>query len=173
MKTTYESSCLVPHLSLDGDDSISSSSSFSLQNIEKIKGFIIKLSYIQSETVHVGLEQHLHKWDHQGEDEIDIYHLDVGGGWQAVAHIDEECGQHQHGGQVHRHCGLEEERFEEGGGVADHIEQHGRHKGGQDDGQKIAAQVHHNFNLDSGIRENLYSWSHFTWLGSSGNSCIL
>ena len=90
--------------------------------------------YLQSETVHVGVEQHLNKWDHQGEDQVDIYHLDVGGGWQAVAHIDEECGQHQHGGQVHCHRRLEEERFEEGGGVADHVEQHGGHEGGQDDG---------------------------------------
>ena len=119
---------------------------------KEIKTFIIiKLSYIQSETVHVGVEQHLHKGDHQGEDQVDIYHLDIGGGWQAVAHIDEERGQYQHGGQVHCHRGLKEERFEEGGGVADHVKQHGGHKGGQDDGQKVAAQVDHNFNLDRGI----------------------
>ena len=103
--------------------------------------------YLQSETVHVGVELHLNKWDHQGEDQVYIYHLDVGGGWQAVAHIDEECGQHQHGGQVHCHRRLEEERFEEGGGVADHVEQHSGHEGGQDDGQQVASQVHHNLNL--------------------------
>ena len=47
----------------------------------------------------------------------DVYHLDIGGGGQRLGHADEEGGQHQQRGQVHRHHRLEEERLEEVGGV--------------------------------------------------------
>ena len=43
----------------------------------------------QSQAVHVGLEQHSSKWNHQGENEVDIDHLDVGGWRQAITHLNE------------------------------------------------------------------------------------
>ena len=40
-------------------------------------------------------------------------YLDIGGGGEGVGDGDEERGEDQLGGEVHRHHGLEEERFEE------------------------------------------------------------
>ena len=53
------------------------------------------------------------------EDEPDINHLDIGGGGKRFGHADEEGGQHQQRGQVHRHHRLAEEGLEEVGGVHD------------------------------------------------------
>ena len=36
-----------------------------------------------------------------------IHHLHVGRLWQVVAHVDEHCSQHQHGGQVYSDDSLE------------------------------------------------------------------
>ena len=44
---------------------------------------------------------------------------------------DEECGGDQHDGQVHRHCRLEVERFEECGRVGDEQQEEGGEVGGQ------------------------------------------
>ena len=53
------------------------------------------------------------------KDKPDVDHLDIGGGGQRLGHADEEGGQHQRRGQVHRHHRLEEEGLEEVGGVHD------------------------------------------------------
>ena len=44
---------------------------------------------LQSEPIHVSLKQHSHKWNHQGENKVDIDHLDVRGWWQAITHLKE------------------------------------------------------------------------------------
>ena len=62
----------------------------------------------------------------------DVYHLDIGGGGQRLGHADEEGGQHQLRGQVHRHHRLEEEWLEEVGGVDDGEDEDGREVGGED-----------------------------------------
>ena len=83
------------------------------------------------------------------EDEPDINHLDIGGGRQRLGHADEECGQHQQRGQVHRHHRLEVERLEEGGGVHDEENQDRGQIGGEhfiDD-----PPVHHNLQINSSI----------------------
>ena len=49
--------------------------------------------------------------------EPDVDHLDVGGLGQAAGDADEQGGEHQEGGQVHRHRRLEEEVLEEVGRV--------------------------------------------------------
>ena len=59
----------------------------------------------------------LNKRNQLSEDEPDVDHLDIGGGGQRLGHADEEGGQHQQRGQVHRHHRLEEEGLEEVGGV--------------------------------------------------------
>ena len=51
------------------------------------------------------------------KDEPDVDHLDIGGGGQRLGHADEEGGQHQQRGQVHRHHRLKEEWFEEVGSI--------------------------------------------------------
>ena len=45
------------------------------------------INYLQSKPIHVGLKQHSPEWNHQGENEVDINHLDIGGWGQAVAHL--------------------------------------------------------------------------------------
>ena len=49
--------------------------------------FPSKQKHKQSEAVHVSLEQHSSKRNHQGENEVNIDHLDVGGWWQTVAYL--------------------------------------------------------------------------------------
>ena len=44
------------------------------------------------------------KGNQLAEDEPDVDHLDVGGLGKASCHADEQGGQHQQGGEVHRHC---------------------------------------------------------------------
>ena len=56
--------------------------------------------------------------------EPDVDHLDVGGLGQASGDADEQGGEHQEGGQVHRHRRLEEEVLEEVGRVDDDQHQH-------------------------------------------------
>ena len=65
------------------------------------------------EDVHPSIEQNLCKGDQLDKYEPNINHLDIGGGWQALGHTDEQCGQHQEGGQVHCHCSFEKIIFEE------------------------------------------------------------
>ena len=94
-------------------------------------------------------ERDLCKWNQLREDEPDINHLDIGGGRQRLRHADEECGQHQQRGQVHRHHRLEVEGLEEGGGVHDEENQDRWQVGGEhfiDD-----PPVHHNLQINSSI----------------------
>ena len=50
--------------------------------------FVYKIENpLQSEPIHVGLKQNSPKWNHQGENEVDIYHLDIGRWRQAVTHL--------------------------------------------------------------------------------------
>ena len=67
--------------------------------------------------VHESMEQDRDEGNQLGEDQPDIDHLDVCGGRKGVGDRDEERGEDKLGGQVHRHHRLEEERFEEVGGV--------------------------------------------------------
>ena len=46
-----------------------------------------KTKYLQFEAIHVGVKEHLNKWDEQRKDEIDINHLNVGGWWEAIAYL--------------------------------------------------------------------------------------
>ena len=83
----------------------------------------------------------------------DVYHLDIGGGGQRLGHADEEGGQHQQRGQVHRHHRLEVEGLEEGGGVHDEENQDRGQVGGEhfiDD-----PPVHHNLQINSSTRITL------------------
>ena len=83
----------------------------------------------------------------------DVYHLDIGGGGQRLGHADEEGGQHQQRGQVHRHHRLEVERLEEGGGVDDEENQDRGEVGGEhfiDD-----PPVHNNLQINSSTRITL------------------
>ena len=48
---------------------------------------ISRKAYLQSETVHVGVEEDLNKWDEKRKDEISINHLNVGGWWEAIANL--------------------------------------------------------------------------------------
>ena len=77
----------------------------------------------------------------------DVYHLDIGGGGQRLGHADEEGGQHQQRGQVHRHHRLEEERLEEVGGVDNTQDEYG----GQEGGQELIHDppVHNNLQINS------------------------
>ena len=59
----------------------------------------------------------LNKWNQLSEYEPDVDHLDIGGGGQRLGHADEEGGQHQQRGQVHRHHCFEEEWVEEVGSI--------------------------------------------------------
>ena len=83
------------------------------------------------------------------EDEPDINHLDIGGGGKRFGHADEEGGQHQQRGQVHRHHCFKVEGLEEGGGVHDEENQDCGQVGGEhfiDD-----SPVHHNLQINSSI----------------------
>ena len=62
----------------------------------------------------------LSKGNQLSEDKPDVDHLDIGGGGQRLGHADEEGGQDQQRGQVHRHQGLKEEWLEEVCGVDNH-----------------------------------------------------
>ena len=64
--------------------------------------------------------------------EPDVDHLDVGGLGQAAGDADEQGGEHQEGGQVHRHRRLEEEVLEEVGRVDYGEDEDGRQIDGQD-----------------------------------------
>ena len=64
--------------------------------------------------------------------EPDVDHLDVGGLGQAAGDADEQGGEHQEGGQVHRHRRLEEEVLEEVGRVDYGEDKDGRQVDGQD-----------------------------------------
>ena len=47
------------------------------------------------------------------DQEPDVEQLEVGGGWQDLPHVDDDSGQHQHGGQVHTQGSFKEGWFEE------------------------------------------------------------
>ena len=53
------------------------------------------------ESVHVCVDQNHNEGVEQVEQQPGIHHLHVGGLGQAVTHVDEHRGQHQHGCQVH------------------------------------------------------------------------
>ena len=72
---------------------------------------------IRPHVVHQGMEENRHERNQLREDEPDIDHLHVGGGGEGVRDGDEEGRENQLGGEVDRHHGLEEERFEEVRGV--------------------------------------------------------
>ena len=81
------------------------------------------------------------------EYEPDINHLDIGGGGQRLGHADEEGGQHQQRGQVHRHHRLEEERLEEVGGVDNAEDEDCGQVGGED--LIYDPPVHHNLQINA------------------------
>ena len=61
---------------------------------------------------------------------VDVDHLDVRGGGQALHLADEDGGHHQHGRQVHTQGSLEEEGLEEGGSKGDCYQKEGREVSG-------------------------------------------
>ena len=69
------------------------------------------------------MEKDLNEGNEEGEYQVDVYHLEIGGWRQTVGDVDEQSGQHKHCCQVDSHDGLEEESFEVVGGVADHVEE--------------------------------------------------
>ena len=56
---------------------------------------------------------HLNEGHKLADQEPDVEQLEVGGGWQDLPHVDDDCGQHQHGGQVHTQGSFKEGWFEE------------------------------------------------------------
>ena len=56
---------------------------------------------------------HLNEWHELADQEPDVEQLEVGCGWQDLPHVDDERGQHQHGGQVHTQGSFKEGWFEE------------------------------------------------------------
>ena len=86
-----------------------------------------------------------HSWSHLSEDQPDVDHLYVGGLWKASCHADEQGGQDQQRGQVHRHCRLKEEVFEEVGGVDDDEHKYGGQVDCQDGVQDPPLQRKHLF----------------------------
>ena len=79
--------------------------------------------------------------------EPDVDHLDIGGGGQRLRHADEEGGQHQQRGQVHRHHRLEEERLEEVGGIDNAEDEDSWQVGGEN--LIDNSPVHHNLQINS------------------------
>ena len=60
---------------------------------------------------------HLNKWHELTDQEPDVEQLEVGGGWEDLPHVDDDRGQHQHGGQVHTQGSFKEGWFEELEGI--------------------------------------------------------
>ena len=56
---------------------------------------------------------HLNKWHELTDQEPDVEQLEVGGGGEDLPHVDDDRGQHQHGGQVHTQGSFKEGWFEE------------------------------------------------------------
>ena len=56
---------------------------------------------------------HLNKWHELADQEPDVEQLEVGGGGEDLPHVDDDGGQHQHGGQVHTQGSFKEGWFEE------------------------------------------------------------
>ena len=63
--------------------------------------------------VHPSVKQHLDEGDHQGEDEPDIHHLDVGSGGKRARNTDEQRSQDKQGGEVDGDHGFKEKVFKE------------------------------------------------------------
>ena len=62
---------------------------------------MIDLSFIIiPESVHVGVDENHNEGVEKVKQQPYIHHLHVGGLGKVVAHVDEHCSQHQHGGQV-------------------------------------------------------------------------
>ena len=60
---------------------------------------------------------HLNEGNKLTDQEPDVEQLEVGGGWEDLPHVDDDCGQHQHGGQVHTQGSFKEGWFEEHEGI--------------------------------------------------------
>ena len=71
-----------------------------------------------------------------------------------VTHIDKQSCQDQHSSEVHCHWGFKKEWFEEVCGVADHVQEDGGDKDGQEDGQEVPTHV--NYNLDLRREQNKF-----------------
>ena len=79
-----------------------------------------------------GVKEDLHEGDELGEDQPDVDHLDVGRGREGLGDGDEESGEDEECSQIDHDDSLEEEGFEEGGGVHDGKDEAGREVGGQE-----------------------------------------
>ena len=60
---------------------------------------------------------HLNEGHKLADQEPDVEQLEVGGVWEDLPHVDDDGGQHQHGGQVHTQGSFKEGRFEEHEGI--------------------------------------------------------
>ena len=60
---------------------------------------------------------HLNEGHKLADQEPDVEQLEVGGGWEDLPHVDDDGGQHQHGGQVHTQGSFKEGWFEELEGI--------------------------------------------------------
>ena len=60
---------------------------------------------------------HLNERNKLAYQEPDVEQLKIGGGWEDLPHIDDDRGQHQHGGQVHTQGSFKEGWFEEHEGI--------------------------------------------------------
>ena len=102
--------------------------------------------FIDCSTNLVSMNKDLHKGNEKVEHEPVVHHLDAGSLGQGLAHPHEHGGKHQHHRQVHRHHRLEEERLEVVGGVADDVEEDGRHVNCHKVSQQSPAQNHRDLN---------------------------
>ena len=96
------------------------------------------------------MQQDRYEGNQLGEYQPDVDHLHVGGGGEGVGDGDEERGEDQLGGEVHRHHGLEEERFEEVCGV-DNTED-------EDSWEISGQQLVDNFPLHNYLQNNAVIW---------------
>ena len=60
---------------------------------------------------------HLNERNKLTDQEPDVEQLEVGGVWEDLPHVDDDGGQHQHGGQVHTQGSFKEGRLEEHEGI--------------------------------------------------------
>merc|ERR1711892_847109 len=63
--------------------------------------------------VHPGVKTNLHERNELRKNKPDVNHLDIGSGWKARGHADEEGSKDQQGGQIDSDNSFKEEIFKE------------------------------------------------------------
>ena len=82
-------------------------------------GIFLPTIFLDSSLFPDSEQYNLSKRDQLAKDKPDINHLDIGSGGQLLIDTDEDCGQHQHGRQVHTQGSFKKHGLEECGGIGD------------------------------------------------------